>query len=216
MNTMSKIAIMTASVLSVGALTACQTTTAPKDAKGPHAFEGRHADRMDRKMTPEQREAFKARQAERKQVFEQIKTACDGKAVGQSVQIKAGEKTLEGTCNIHFKVDRKAMKADLQKMRAEQHAVQGEHRPMQAHVRAPMHQQQREPLTDAKRAELTQQYEQRLALRQAREQAMAQACRGQTNGKAVQIKIGEQTLNGQCEVRFQPKLPATPAPIKVT
>lgn len=211
MNTMSKIAIMTASVLSVGALTACQTATAPKDAKGPHQFDGRHADRMDRKMTPEQREAFKARQAEHKQVFEQIKTACDSKAVGQSVQIKAGEKTVDGTCTIHFKADHKAMKAEMQKMRAEQRA---EHRPMQGNVRGPMHQQQREPLTDAKRAELTKQFEQRLAQRQAREQAIAQACQGQTHGKAVQIKIGEQTLKGQCEVRFQPKMPVTTAPVK--
>ena len=103
MNTMSKIAILTASVLSVGALTACQTTTAPKDAKGPHQFDGRHADRMDRKMSPEQREAFKARQEQRKQAFEQIKKACDGKAVGQAVQVKLGEKTIDGSCAIHFK-----------------------------------------------------------------------------------------------------------------
>lgn len=209
---MSKIAILTASVLGVSALTACQTTTAPKDVKGPHHFDGRHADRMDRKMSPEQREAFKARQEQRKQAFEQIKKACDGKAVGQAIQVKLGEKTIDGTCEIHFKADRKFnkddMKQNMHKMRAEHHPMKGEHRPMRGDVKNVR--TQHEPLTDAKRAELTQKFEQRLAERQARQQAIAQACQGQTHGKAVQIKLGEQTLNGQCEVRFQPKAPVAP------
>ncbi len=38
-----------------------------------------------------------------------------------------------------------------------------------------MHMHRGEPLTDAKRAELTQQYDQRLAQRQAREQACDQS-----------------------------------------
>lgn len=218
MNTMSKIAILTASVLSVGALTACQTTTAPKDAKAPQQFDGRHADRMERRMSPEQREAFKVRQEERKAAFEQIKKACDGKAVGQAVQVKFGEKTVDGTCNIQFKADRKAMKENMQKMRAEHRPMKGEHRPMRGDVNGMrMHRGdfngprgQQEPLTDAKRAELTKQFDQRLAERQARQQAIAQACKGQTNGKAVQIKIGEQSINGQCEVRFQPQAPVAP------
>ncbi|QIO08034.1 hypothetical protein [Acinetobacter lanii] len=208
MNTMSKIAILTASVLSVGALTACQTTTAPKDAKGAHQFDGRHADRMDRKMSPEQREAFKARQEQRKQAFEQIKKACDGKAVGQAVQVKLGEKTIDGSCAIHFKADRKDMQENMKKMRAEHHPMKGEHRPMRGDIKNVR--TQHEPLTDAKRAELTQKFEQRLAERQARQQAIAKACQGQSNGKAVQIKLGEHTVNGQCEVRFQPKAPIAP------
>ena len=209
---MSKIAILTASVLSVGALTACQTTTAPKDAKGSHQFDGRHADRMDRRMSPEQREVFKARQEERKAAFEQIKKACDGKAVGQAVQVKFGEKTVDGTCNIQFKVDRKAMKENMQKMRAEHRPMRGDINGMRMHRgEYDGHRGQQEPLTDAKRAELTQQYDQRLAKRQARQQAIAQACKGQTDGKAVQIKIGEQTLNGQCEVRFHPNAPIAPS-----
>ena len=218
MNTMSKIAIMTASVVSIGALTACQTTTAPKDAQAHQKFDGRHADRMDRKMSPEQREMFKARQAERKQVFEQIQKACDGKAVGQTVQLKVGEKAIDGRCNIYFKADHKDMKQ-----------MRGEHRPMRGDVKAmDMHrgdmnraqmqgsQHQREALTDAKRAELTKQFDQRLAERQAREQTIAKACQGQSHGKAVQIKLGEQTVNGQCQVRFQPNAPVAPATSKAS
>lgn len=209
MNTISKIAIVTASVLSVGALTACQTTSTPNDAQGPQKH-GHY--KQDRKMSPEQREKFKQHQAERKQVAEDIKKACDSKAVGQAVQIKAGEKTIDGTCVIHFKADRK----DMKDKRAEQHPMKGEHRPMRGDVRGPMHQQQREPLTDAQRAEMTKKFDQRLAERQAREQAIFKACQGQKDGKAVQIKLGEQTVNGQCQVRFQPKPPVAPVAVNAS
>lgn len=64
-----------------------------------------------------------------------------------------------------------------------------------------------EPLTDAQRAELTKQFDQRLALRQAKQNAIAQACQGKANGTATQIILGEQTIQGKCEVRFQPKPP---------
>lgn len=221
MNTMSKIAMLTASVLSVGALTACQSTTAPKDVKASHQFDGRHGERMDRKMTPEQREAFQARLAERKAAFEQIKNACEGKAVGQAVQVKFGEKTVDGTCAIHFKADRQMnkddMKKNMHKMHAEHHGMKGQHRPMRGDIKGfAMHGEmkgahaKREPLTDAQRAELTKKFDQRLAERQARQQAIAQACQGQSNGKAVELKFGEQSIKGQCVVRFQPNAPVAP------
>jgi len=72
-----------------------------------------------------------------------------------------------------------------------------------------MHMQRGEPLTDAKRAELTQQYDQRLAERQARQQTATKACQGQTDGKAVQLKVGTQTVDGKCIVHFQPKAPVS-------
>ncbi|QQT91937.1 hypothetical protein [Acinetobacter johnsonii] len=170
MNKMTKIALATASVLSVGALTACQSTQASKDM-------------------------------EQSQHMQDIKKACDGKAVGSAVQVKAGEQTLEGTCAISFKPNRDEMK-------------RGEHRPMRGDQAGRgefrgMHMQRGEPLTDAKRAELTQQYDQRLAERQARQQAATKACQGQTDGKAVQLKVGTQTVDGKCIVHFQPKAPVS-------
>ncbi len=125
------------------------------------------------------------------------------KAAGTAVQIQAGEKTLEGTCSMTFKPEHKAG----QKMRGEQHSMKDEHRPMRGEMRDGMHMQHDQPLTDARRAELTQQFDQRLAERQAIQQAIAKACQGQTHGKAIQIKVGVQTINGQCEIRFQPKAP---------
>lgn len=167
MNKMTKIALATASVLSVGALTACQSTQASKDMEQSQHMHGHY--QKDRHMTPEQREQFEKMRTERKQDMQDIKKACDGKAVGSAVQVKAGEQTLEGTCAISFKPNRDEMK----------------------------------------RAELTQQYDQRLAERQARQQAATKACQGQTDGKAVQLKVGTQTVDGKCMVHFQPNPPVS-------
>lgn len=209
MNTMSKIALITASVLSAGALTACQTTSTPNEAKGPQKFDG---PRSERHMTPEQREQFKKHKEERKAFAQQIKKACEGKAVGQAVQVKAGDKTIDGTCVTRFKIDRK----DMKDMRDHHRGMKGEHHPMKGDARGPISHRNNEPLTDAKRAELTKQFEARLVQRQQREQAIFKACQGQTNGKTVQIKIADKTVNGQCQVRFQPNKPVAKAPVKVS
>lgn len=208
MNAMTKIAMLTTGLISMGALTACQTTTAPQD-KDPRHFKAHH---KQERMSPEQRELYKQKRAERQQMFEQVKKACDGKAVGTAVQIKAGEKVINGSCEIRFKADRK----DMKHMRAEHRSLQGrhhggmkgeyraKHQPMRGEVRS-FKANRGEVLTDAKRAELTKAYDQRLAQRQAQQQALAKACVGQSHGKAVQIKVGEKTLNGQCQVHFQPE-----------
>lgn len=205
MNAMTKIAMLTTTIISMGALSACQTTTAPQD-KDSRQFKGHHHDRM----TPEQREQFKQHRAERKQMFEQVKTACAGQTAGTAVQIKTGDKVINGSCEIQFKVDRK----DQKQMRGEHRAMKGEHRQMHGEARGFNH-KRGEPMTDAKRQQLTAQYAQRLATRQAQQQAFAKACVGQTHGKAVQIKLGEKTVNGQCQVRFYPEKVATPAVAKV-
>lgn len=209
MNSMTKIALVGASVISIGALTACQSTNTVKDKDGHHPrMMHDHHQKHDHKMTPEQREQFQQARAERQQMMKSIQTACDGKTVGSAVQIKAGNKTIDGTCTMTFKADRKAMK----QMRAE-HQMEGEHRRMRGEMKG-MPMQHGEPLTYAKRAELTQQFDQRLAQHQAHQQAMLKACQGQPNGKAVQVKMGTHTINGKCEVRFQPKAPMTPVVAK--
>ncbi|AMW79702.1 hypothetical protein AMD27_12910 [Acinetobacter sp. TGL-Y2] len=197
MNAMTKIAMLTTGLISMGALTACQTTTAPQEQNSGHVKAHHKQDRM----TPEQRELYKQKRADRQQMFEQVKKACDGKAVGTAVQIKAGEKVINGSCEIHFKADRK----DMKHMRGEHRSMKGEHHGvMKGEVRS-FKQNRGEALTDAKRAELTKAYDQRLAQRQAQQQALAKACVGQSHGKAVQIKVGEKTVNGQCLVRFHPE-----------
>ncbi|MCL6241976.1 hypothetical protein [Acinetobacter amyesii] len=202
MKQMTKMALIGASVLSMGALTACQSTTAPKDNDHGRMMKQHHGD-QDRRMSPEQREHFKQMRAEQRQVFADMQKACNGKTTGSTVQVKAGEKNIDGTCTMVFKADRKDMKK-----------ARGEHRPMRGDIRGQM--QRGEPLTDAKRAELTKQFDQRLAERQAKQQAIMKACQGKTDGSAVAIKVGEQQISGKCELRFQPKAPVapTPAPVK--
>ncbi|WP_374664646.1 hypothetical protein [Acinetobacter sp.] len=200
MNNMTKIALVGASILSAGALTACQSTAAPKDADHGQMMKQHHGD-QERKMTPEQREQMKQMRAERHAMMKQMQQACDGKAVGTAMQVKAGDKTIDGTCLMTFKADHKA--------RGEHKPMRGEHRPMHAGMHGQM--QRGEPLTDAKRAELTKQFDQRLAERQAKQQAIAKACQGKTDGTAVAFKVGEQQINGKCAVRFQPNVVAPAA-----
>lgn len=214
MNNMTKMALVGASVLSMGALTACQSTSTPKDAEHGRMMKQHHGD-QERRMSPEQREHFKQMRAEQRQVFADMQKACDGKATGSTVQVKAGDKNIDGTCTMTFNADRKAMKQEMKNARGEHKPMRGgEHRPMRGEMRGQM--QRGEPLTDAKRAELTKQFDQRLAERQAKQQAILKACQGKTDGSAVAIKVGEQQINGQCKVRFQPKAPVAPttAPVK--
>ena len=215
MNNMTKMALVGASVLSMGALTACQSTSTPKDAEHGRMMKQHHGD-QERRMSPEQREHFKQMRIEQRQVFAEMQKACDGKAVGSAVQVKAGDKAIDGTCTMTFKADRKAMKQEMKNARGEHKPMRGgEHRPMHGDMRGAMG-HRGEPLTDAKRAELTKQFDQRLAERQAKQQAIMKACQGKTDGSAVAFKVGEQQINGQCEVRFQPKAPVAPttAPVK--
>ena len=195
MQTMTKIALLSASILSVGALSACQSTHNTSENEHTHGMKHHHAEH-DTKITTAQREQRKQDRIEYKKVASEIKKACDNKAAGQLVQINAGEKTIAGTCVMTFKPD--------QKMRTEQPDMKGQNRPMRGEING-MHMRGAEPLTDARRAELTQQFAQRLAERQAKQQAILNACQGKKAGQTVQIKMGEQSLNGQCQLRFQPQ-----------
>ena len=204
MKQMTKMALIGASVLSMGALTACQSTTAPKDNDHGRMMKQHHGDH-DRRMSPEQREHFKQMHAEQRQVFADMQKACNGKTTGSTVQVKAGDKSIDGTCTMVFNADRQ----DMKKARGEHKPMRGEHHPMRGDIRGQM--QRGEPLTDAKRAELTKQFDQRLAERQAKQQAIAKACQGKTDGTAVAFKVGEQQINGKCAVRFQPNVVAPAA-----
>lgn len=202
MKTMTKIALVSVGLLSVGTLTACQSTnstaTPEREGRMAHSMHGKHA-----RLSPEQREQWQQLRTERHQMMQQIKTACKGKAAGQVVQVKAGEKTVNGTCSLVFTPERQQLKHSR------------EHRPMRGDVRQfKQHGPQTGALTDAKRAELVKQYDQRLAQHQARQQAMANACNGKTAGQTVQIKLGDKSVNGQCSLRFKPNTAVT-IPAKV-
>ncbi len=196
---MTKMALVGASILSMGALTACQSTANTQDKNHPRMMKEHHG-KYDRKMSPEQREAFQKSRAEHRETMQQIHKACDNKSAGSTVQIKAGEKSIDGTCVMTFKPEHKKLDKQLDKK------MRQEHRPMHGNI-AQGEFKRGEALTDAQRVELVKKFDQRLAEKQARQQAIAKACKGQKDGKAVQIKAGSQTVDGKCEVRFQPTKP---------
>lgn len=206
MKAMTKIIVLGASVLSMGALTACQSTKHATSEDHPQMMK-HHQDYKGRHLTAEQREQFKQMRA---QLHKQMQQVCDNKAVGSTVQVKAGDKTVDGTCQISFKADRKDMKA----ARVEFRGMKGEHRPMRGDFRGALN--RGEALTDAQRAEMVKQFDQRLAQRQAQQKAVVQACQGKKDGAAVQLKIGEQIINGQCHVRFQPNAPVKAPAVKAS
>lgn len=207
-----KIALVGTSLLSIGALTACQSTNNVQradEARMMKHHNDKHHDQNERRLSPEQREQFKAERQQRAEFNKQIRQACDNKTVGSTVEVKAGEKTLTGTCNIHFKADPKDLKANKEK--GADYRNKGEQRSMRGDIRGLDGLNRGEPMTDAQRAELTKQFDQRLAQRQAMQKAFVQACQGKKDKAAAQIKVGEQTVNGQCHVRFQPKAPVSSA-----
>ena len=202
MNTMTKMLLVSASVMSMGALTACQSTNSMS------TNEGRYAKKMDKKhdrFTPEQREQMKLMHAQRKDFHKAAEKACDKQTVGSTVQFKVGEQTIQGTCDIRFYPERtakgkgKSAKEHRSDDKRMMHPRQNDGR-YSAGLRG-------EPLTDAKRSEMVKKYEQRLAEKQATQNALREACNGQTAGQKVQIKLGEREINGQCLVKFKPTQP---------
>lgn len=190
---MTKVALMGVSVLGLGSLTACQSMSGAEDDRSQRMTK-KHDAQHDRKMSPEQREQYKQARAEKREVMKNVRTACDNQAIGSTVSIQAGEKSITGVCAMTFKPEHKK-------------GEKKDHHPMKGEMKGsmPMHMNRSEPLTDEKRAELTKQFAQRLAERQAFEQAQMKVCAGQKGGAKVQIKAGTQTIDGKCEVRFQPK-----------
>lgn len=205
MKTMTKIALVTASLLSMGALTACQSTQGPKEDHQGHMM-GEHRGHHH-KMSPEEREQMKQMRAQHKEMRQQMQKACDGKTIGQTVQVKAGDKTLDGTCNIVFKADRKAMG----EMKRDFAHGDKEHGRMMRHDGPRM-----KDMTEEQRAQIQQQFEQKRAERKAQWEAVQKSCVGQADGKAIQVKLGDKLLDGKCVVKFQPqfnaenKMPSVP------
>lgn len=196
MKAMTKIALVTASLLSMGALTACQSTQGPKEEHQGRMMGGHHHDH--KKMSPEEREQMKQMRAQHKEMRKQMQNACDGKAIGQAVQVKAGDKTIDGTCNIVFKADRKTK--DEMKSRFGQDKDHGR---MMRHDGSRMNE-----MTEEQRAQIQQQFEQKRAERKAQWDAVQKACAGQPADKAIQVKLGDKLLDGKCVVKFQPQFKA--------
>jgi len=53
-------------------------------------------------------------------------------------------------------------------------------------------------------------WEQHRAERKARFEQIQKACEGKANGQAVNVQVGDKTLEGTCNLRFEPKRPQQP------
>ena len=60
-------------------------------------------------------------------------------------------------------------------------------------------------MTAEQRAQIKQQFEQKRTERKAQWDAIQKSCEGQTNDQAIQVKMGDKTLDGKCIVKFQPE-----------
>ena len=179
----TKLGLISLSIFSVGALSACQSTQSQSlDNNERH----RHA-----QLTAEQKQQHQTHRTERKQAFAQMQKACDGKKLGESVQLQVGDKSIAGQCQMTFKPDHQA--------RSEHQAEHGSHRQMMHMERKNM-----ENMTAAQREQVMQQFSTQRAQHRATWQALQKACDGQAPGKTIQAKMGEQLISGQCLVKFQP------------
>ena len=121
MNTL-KIAVASLGLVSIVGLAACQSQPKPIDRADLHPdhkeMRDDHKHRFDKghkkdghgfdkrkAMTEEQKAAMQTRRAERQATMQALQKACEGK-VGQTISVKVGEKTFDGTCQVRFKPTR--------------------------------------------------------------------------------------------------------------
>lgn len=117
MNTL-KISVASLGLVSIVGLAACQSQPKPTDHPDRKEMPGDHKHRFDKghkkdghrfdkrkAMTEEQKAAMQTRRAERQATMQALQKACEGK-VGQTISVKVGEKTFDGTCQVHFKPTR--------------------------------------------------------------------------------------------------------------
>ncbi|TCM68120.1 hypothetical protein EC844_106103 [Acinetobacter calcoaceticus] len=211
MQTASKLALISFSVLAALTLSACQSTqSTPVNSAEPQHRSGHHHDRSQ--MTDAQKQHWQQQSAGRKQLFNQMQQACDGKKLGQNLQLQVADKTISGQCQLMFKPEAR-VGTELHTRQHQPHTMrmqdQNQHpQGRDKHNQAPVDPQNMSAEQIQQRELRQQQFALRRAERQQKWQALQNACNGQTVGKNIQAQIGDKTLNGQCVVKFKPDLNA--------
>ncbi|RZF50817.1 heavy-metal resistance [Acinetobacter halotolerans] len=112
----TKVAFITTLLGSVFVLTACQSTPPQK----PSIEADRHAHHK-RELTPEQRAEWQAKREQRQEHREQMRLkhqaerakitqACQGKRIGERVNVQLNNRVIEGTCEVRFTPDKSQLK----------------------------------------------------------------------------------------------------------
>lgn len=181
---MKKFAIASAAICGTLVLTACQSTTQVQQPKHERMLK-----KYDARMMKKHHDGRKQHMRGMHQAMNQ---ACDGKKAGENVSLTAGQRSINGSCEMVFMPERgqKALKSNY---KMTERATPSKRDAI---------------LTDAERAEMVKQFDLRLAERQAKQKAIQTACQGQTSGQAVQIKFAEQSISGQCQLKFKPQAKA--------
>lgn len=114
----TKIVLMTTLLSSVLGLTACQSTTPAEQSMD----RDHHRHNMQRApLTPEQRAEWQAKREQRSEQREQmrqqhqaqraqIEQACQGKRIGERVNVQWNKRVIEGTCEVRFTPDQSQFK----------------------------------------------------------------------------------------------------------
>ncbi|ENW16562.1 heavy-metal resistance [Acinetobacter haemolyticus] len=113
----TRLVMMTALLGSAMGLAACQSTTAQKPSI---EAEQRHA-HQKRELTPEQRAEWQAKREQRLEHREQMRAkhkaerakveqACQGKKIGERVNVQLNNRLIEGTCEVRFTPDKSQFK----------------------------------------------------------------------------------------------------------
>lgn len=114
----TKIVLMTTLLGSVLGLAACQSTTPAEQSMN----RDHHRHNMQRApLTPEQRAEWQAKREQRSEQREQIRQqhqaqraqieqACQGKRIGERVNVQWNKRVIEGTCEVRFTPDQSQFK----------------------------------------------------------------------------------------------------------
>lgn len=116
MNIWMKASLMSLTMLSAIGLSACQsgaTATPPEkpsknlshhtdDQGKPFDREGKRLHKLSAEERAKFEQKFQEHHAQREAKYKALQQACEGK-VGQTINVKLGEQTVEGKCEVHFK-----------------------------------------------------------------------------------------------------------------
>lgn len=201
MNASSKLGLITLSLITVTGLTACQSTQSTTSTQSDQAqhhhghMKSHHGEANKHKHNKRQHSAG------RQQMFEQMQAACKDKTAGQRLDVKIKDKTVSGQCQLAFQAnDPKQFKTQFKSM-MQQHMPKDSTARLSRADLEKLTVEQRTIYRNEKR-ELNQ--AQREQHRQQWQNIQAQ-CQGKTIGAPVQVKFGDQTISGQCQLQFQPE-----------
>lgn len=179
MNSIKSFALVTGSMLMVTALSACQSVAKQTEQTQAQTMQ-HHAE-----MSKEQKQQL---QVQRQQLAQQRLQVCQGKSVGDTVQIQHGNKIKTGQCQVMFQLDDKS-KISVRKS---------------FHAAHQMAHQNANTLTAEQRELIKQNRETIRTERQAMHQQLQAACQNQSLGKNMSVQLAKQTVSGQCVLEFEP------------